>query len=245
MLFLNSSIEVFSVFIKMLYPKKCIVCGEIIDEDEFLCDVCYKEFKQIDHTKQCFSCGMEKKHCRCAQRVYRFNGITSAFYSSDNVKRAFYSYKLSHKMHYADYFSKQMAFAVKNSFYNLKFDYICSVPTALSSKMKRGFDHSKLLCDGISKILNIKKLDNILVCRNFIKPQHTSDITKRLENVDGKYSFIREINGGRILLVDDIITTGATLDECAKQLLLAGADEVYCVTALYTLPKNIEIKKDL
>lgn len=240
--FLNN---VKQTLIEMLYPKKCISCGEIISEDEFLCDICYKHFVQIDHTKQCFSCGMEKQHCRCYSDIYRFKCITSAFYTNDYVKHALYSYKISRKMHYGEYFSKQIALAVKNSFYNIHFDYICSVPTSINRKMERGFDHCALLCNGVSEILGIKMLDGVLMCRSFIKTQHTSDFAKRFENVQGKYYFNKRLNGGRILLIDDIITTGATLDECARQLLLAGADEVYCATALYTLPKNIEIKKDL
>ncbi len=245
MLFLDDIRNAFNLLIKSIYPKKCISCGEIIDEDEFLCDICYKKLKQIDHTKQCFACGMEKKYCRCLNKVYRFKGITSAFYNTEIAKHAYYSYKLSHKMHYSSFFAKQMAFAVKNSFYNIHFNYICSVPSSLSSKMKRGFDHSGLLCEEISKILNIKKLNNVLTCKRFIKSQHTSSFDERLNNVNGKYGYQQKLCGGRVLLVDDIITSGATLDECARQLLLAGAEEVYCVTALYTLPKNIEIMKEL
>ena len=75
------------------------------------------------------------------------------------------------------------------------------------------------------------------------KQQHKLSIKNRLTNVNGKFYFNYRIDGATVLLVDDIRTTGATLDECAKMLLYAGADKVYCVTALATvmdLKKKIE-----
>lgn len=231
--------------LKVLYPKKCVSCGEIIDEDEFLCDQCFHSIESVDHTKHCRACGFDKKNCLCSYRVFRFAGIVSAFLNESIAQKAYYAYKFGHKMHYGQFFAERMSLSVVKGYHGIKFDYICAVPTSLRSKMKRGFDHSDIICNFMSSILKIPKLDNALVCKSFVKPQHTSDFKLRMKNVKGKYSFTRKISGGRILLVDDIMTTGATLDECARQLLLAGADEVYCVTALYTVPKKVEIKKDM
>ena len=71
------------------------------------------------------------------------------------------------------------------------------------------------------------------------KKQHRSSIKERLSNVDGKYCATRRISTANVLLIDDIKTTGATLDECAKQLLFAGADSVYCVSVLGSIT-NVE-----
>lgn len=60
----------------------------------------------------------------------------------------------------------------------------------------------------------------------------------RLKNVKNKYYAQNKISGGNVLLFDDIATTGATLDECAKQLLIAGADRVYCISVLQSVHKK-------
>lgn len=232
----------FNEIISFFYPKKCVSCGEVIDEDEQLCDYCFRHIESIDHTKHCKFCGLYKKNCLCSYRVFRFSGIVSAFLNQNIAQKAFYAYKLNHKMHYADFFAERMSLTVLKAYYDMHFDFICAVPTSLRSKMKRGFDHTEILCEKISALLKIPRLDKLLTCKSFVKPQHTSDFESRRKNIKGKYSFAHRIRGGTVLLVDDIMTTGATLDECARQLLLAGADEVYCLTALYTLPKNIENK---
>lgn len=244
-LFLNKIKTFFNEIFIIIYPRKCISCGEIIDENEYLCDYCFNHIESIDHTKHCKICGAEKGQCSCSYRVYRFAGITSAFYNEGIAQKAYYAYKLNHKMHYSRFFAERMAMAVSKSYYGKKFDYICAVPTSLRSKMQRGFDHTEILYKDISLFLNIPRLDNILSCKSYVKPQHTSNFNDRQQNVRGKYSFNYNITGGRILLVDDIMTTGATLDECARQLLLAGADEVYCITALHNASKKVEIKKGM
>ena len=93
----------------------------------------------------------------------------------------------------------------------------------------------------MSKELNIPYLKDILFCKKAGKLQHKSTIKERLTNVDGKYDFAYRIDGAKVLLMDDIRTTGATLDECAKMLLYAGAQSVFCVTALTT---KIKAKKE-
>lgn len=241
----NKIDKFFNEILQVFYPKKCVSCGELIDEDEFLCDYCFRHIESIDHTKHCKVCGFDKKKCRCSYRVFRFTGIVSAFINENIAQKAFYAYKLNHKVHYGKFFAERMSLAVLKGYHGMHFDYICAVPTSLRSKMKRGFDHSDVLCRQMSSYLKIPRLCGVISCKNFIKSQHTSNYDSRMKNVRGKYYVTRKILGGRILLVDDIMTTGATLDECARQLLLAGADEVYCVTALYTVPKNVEIKKDM
>ena len=219
-------------FLSALYPNTCISCGEIIDENGFLCESCKNAIEVINPKKRCLKCGMEKKNCECSSRVYRFEGIVSLYENTGIAQRAYYKYKLFHKRHYGAFFINELSKAVKTEYSGIDFDGICYVPSSKRSIMGRGFDHARDLCEGVSEITGIKMLDDLLFCKEFRQPQHKSSFEERISNVKGKYGFRRKIKAENILLIDDIRTSGATLDECARQLLRAGADRVYCATVL-------------
>ena len=226
--------------LSVVYPKKCIFCGEIIEETEDVCTVCHRELERIDPLKRCIKCGLVKKYCQCSSRVFRFEGLVSVFEYTGLAKKGYFKYKFSGREQYAGYFAKCMALAVKNEYGDIKFDFLCGVPTSLRSKTKRGYGHTEILCEHISYLTGIPYADKIIFCKNFKKPQHSHGFGERFENIKGKYYTKDKTNikGATVLLVDDIKTTGASLDECARVLLWAGADKVYCVTLLETVFKN-------
>ena len=109
----------------------------------------------------------------------------------------------------------------------MEFDIIVSVP----SYNKLAYDHSGYIAKHMSVTLNIP-YKNIISCVKRTKKQHKSTIKERLINTEGKYRCKFSVNNLRVLLVDDIKTTGATIDECTKMLLYSGASSVHCVTVL-------------
>lgn len=228
-----------------IYPNKCLSCGVILSENENnLCVLCKRRLVFINPKKRCMKCGLEKQFCQCNKRVYHFENVISVFEYTGIAMEIMKKYKFSHAMHYGGFFADHMSRAVKNEYKNIKFSAVTYVPTSSKNRSKRGYDQSRVLCNRISKILGIRMV-NILGCRKFVSDQHKSNFKNRFENVRNKYYFKNRMRGGNILLVDDIKTTGATLDECAKQLLFAGADKVYCVTALETVyrPKIKKLEK--
>ena len=102
------------------------------------------------------------------------------------------------------------------------------------SFLKRGFNQSEVLAEQIADILEIPFEKQLLFCKNKRKPQHKVHFKERFKNVKDVYYSYADITGKAVLLVDDIKTSGATLSECAKQLYIAGAAKVYCVTGLIT-----------
>ena len=127
-----------------------------------------------------------------------------------------------------------MALAVKTVYADVKFDAVTYVPLTLRKFLKRGFNQSEVLTRQISKFLDLKILDKLIYCKKSKISQHDLKNSKdRFRNVQGLYGCKHKVKGN-ILLIDDIKTTGATLNECAKQLILSGADKVYCVTGLIT-----------
>lgn len=228
----------------VLYPDKCVCCGEITEDGEDVCGVCRNSLEYINRDKRCIKCGLEKESCVCKARVYHFENIVSVFEYTGMAMHAVRHYKLYRKRHYSEFFIKHMVLLFLNEYRDIKFDAVCSVPTARISRMKHGFDHTAVLRDGIAVHLGLPVLKDVLCCRSFVRSQHGSDFSQRIKNVKGKYYTSKKLSGGTYLLIDDIKTTGATLDECAKQLLIAGADKVYAITALASVYKKNGLKKN-
>ncbi len=225
-------------FISCLYPNKCAGCDEIIDEGKSLCDYCGTFINNLDFKNFCVRCGLEKDYCRCKYREYHFEGIVGLYKNEGIAKKVYYSYKLGKRQYLAQFFAENAVKKVKTIFPNVKFDAVCAVPTALRSRLKHGFDHSATIAVKIADILNAEYMGSVLRSHHLKRLQHNSRFSERLENVRGKYYTVSTINSKCVLLFDDIYTTGATLDECAKELLFAGAEKVYCVAVLTTNKKK-------
>ncbi len=228
--------SILKTLISAIYPNKCICCSEIINEGSCICNQCNTDIERNNLNDLCLECGLEKDNCVCKYNIYRFNSLISVFKNTGLARKAYYSYKFGKKQHYVHFFANEICNAVKQLYADIKFDYICAVPSA----KKYGYDHSGYIAKELSDLLKIPCADKLLSCAKRTKSQHRSSIKERLMNTDGKYKFNYRVDNACVLLIDDIKTTGATIDECAKILLFAGAQSVYCATALGTT--NIETK---
>lgn len=220
-----------------IFPNTCLGCGEIIADGEYFCDCCYELLSRIDSDKQCIKCGLPKGKCDCNNEVYSFDGIIAPFYNKDTAQNAMYAFKFNKRKYIATFFAQQMALNFKYVYSDTPFDGICYVPLSAKSFRKRGFNQSREIAVKMAEILKIPLLDGQLGCKNKHKSQHKTSAEERKENVKGVYYPLKKASG-RILLVDDIKTTGATLNACAEQLLLSGATSVYCITGLITYNRD-------
>lgn len=227
---------VFKTIVSALFPNVCVGCGAIIPEGEHLCEYCTEMAGKVDFTKSCRRCGMLKKECMCSKRVFHFSGCAAPFYNDGVMQNAMYSLKFARKEYIAKFFAERMAITVKSDYSDIDFDVVTFVPMSLSKKLKRGFNQSELLAKRLSRILKLPLCYDLLMVGKKSAVQHKLTFDERFENAKGKFIANKKynLNGKTVLLVDDIKTTGATLDECAKQLMLLGADEVYCITGLMT-----------
>ena len=224
----------FKIFFSAIYPNKCICCGEILDEDICICNNCNSVIERINHDDICLACGLEKDNCVCEYNVYRFDALVCAFKNTGLARRTYYSYKFAKKQHYVKFFAEEVYRIIEHCYGDINFDIVCAVPTY----QRFGYDHSGYIAKSVAEKLNIPFADRLLCCLKKGKKQHKSTISERLRNVDGKYGVSYRVDNKKILLIDDIKTTGATVDECARTLLFAGADSVYCATVLGAVPKD-------
>ncbi|MBQ6847896.1 MAG: ComF family protein [Clostridia bacterium] len=224
--------KIIEAFLDALFPNKCVGCDRIIPKGDSLCDFCFEDIPITANDNRCRVCGCKKKECQCRFHAFHFTSVTAPFYNEDIARRVMYAFKFNRHLEFAEFFAKSMALSVKTDFYGVDFNAVVFVPMLLKNELRRGYNQSYELAARISKILNVPLVENALGCNKKRLIQHKTDFKKRFENVKGVYYPNLSLKGRTVLLVDDIKTSGATLDECAKALLKAGANEVYCVTGL-------------
>ncbi len=200
----------------LFYPKRCIFCRELIEGtgDLLCCPKCEKKLLDIKTVTG-------KRKVRC---------ISPTVYSGD-MRKAIHRFKFRGRTQYAPTLAYFLHRAISDE---SDFDLITWAPTSALRKFSRGYDQSELLARELGKRMGIP------VKRGLKKFKHTkrqSELSaeKRHENVRGKYrAYENVIKNKRILLVDDVRTTGATINECVDTLLRSGAKECVAVTVART-----------
>lgn len=199
----------------LLYPPKCVFCGKLLPREE---------------TDLCHSCRKDAPVFRKANFPISFvAGWTSVWYYKDAVRKSLLRYKFSHHRSYAPAYGRALAMQLLSSGFG-DFDVLTWVPVSGLRKWRRGYDQVELLAKAAARELGISAVPCLKKRRNN-KPQSSiTGAAQRRANVLGMYRVTdpQVIRDKRILLLDDIITTGATVSECAKTLLLAGAKDVRC-----------------
>ncbi len=215
----------------LFFTNRCRYCGALLEKGESLCKDCEENLPVIKGEK-CKYCGAEKSKCICKKHKLGFDGITSPFYYDEAIRKCIVRFKFSNKLNLGTTLARDMASAVKEDFQDKKFDFICFVPFTKAQMMSRSYNQSEILAENLAKELDIP-MYNVLTKLFETKAQHKMNARARKGNVFGVYDVKNgvDVKGKTILLVDDVKTSGSTLDDCSWILKIRGAHEVYCVTA--------------
>ena len=204
-----------------IYPNKCIFCEEIIPmgEEKDICKYCHLDINFICNDKE---------------------PNLAVFYYDDITRFSILRLKYYNQKQYAKVFAKMMY----NKLCNIdmeKYDYIISVPMYLKKKKKRGYDQAEIIGIELSKLTNIPfEKDNLIRTKNTLAQSKVS-FEDRYENVKNVFSVLNRdrIKDKNILLIDDIYTTGSTINNCAKALKESGANYIcYFTLAKVLYNKN-------
>lgn len=214
-----------------IWPERCVFCGEPIPALTLCCDTCYETVHPI-RPPICPQCGKSREDCSCGRRRHRYDRVASPFYCSGAVHRGILRLKRWDDPLAVSFFADQMAAVVRREFRSETIDAVSFIPMTMRDQRDRGYNQGKLLADALAKRLSLP-LVAALEKRYQTKPQKFLTAVERSGNVLGAFDLRKgvDVAGKTILLVDDVITTGATTDECAKMLKLYGAKRVLCVTA--------------
>lgn len=214
----------------VFFPERCAYCGTVIPPCRPACDRCLPQLPRIE-TPVCRLCGRGRESCSCEGHRRHYERCVAPFYYEGKAKSAVLRFK-EKDSHAALALADEMAAVVRREYPHVTFDQIVPVPMTPKDRKKRGYNQSALLAAELSKRLGIP-WSEMLVKIYETTPQKELSALERSGNLLGAFS-LREGEqpaGKTLLLVDDIATTGSTLDECAKMLKIYGADEVYTVVA--------------
>ncbi len=200
----------------MIYPTHCAACGELIEPGLKFCKDCERglEFVKIKQYKN---------------KNNKFDRLISVFYYKDTAKRVVLRYKFHGKKYLYKTMAEFMHKEFEENYDDINFDYITYIPMSFSEYMKRGFNQTKVLTKVLSRKTKIKH-KKLLRKKHKTKNQVGLKAQERAENLKGCFENTEKLKGKNILLIDDVKTTGATLNECSKVLRKAGAKGIYCIT---------------
>ena len=221
------------------YPRLCPGCRDVIAPDMLVCGICADRFRTVK-APWCMKCGRhiedgETEFCdECQQREHRYSAGFAAFVYDDIMRKAMSDLKFNGVSENADYFADVCVKVCSERIELFKPDVLVPVPIHPSKLLSRGYNQAQLISDRMSEKLRIPALNDLLVRNRKTRALKTLDSRARAENLRhaftcdlGKYSR-EDIVGGirRVLLVDDIYTTGTTMECCTEALLDAGVREV-------------------
>ena len=211
----NKTKRIFNSILNFFFPQQCMICGRIIysDKNEYHCSKCKKLLNLNPHTARK---GIFLKECWA---ISHHRGI---------IKELIYLFKYQNKPYLSTFFGEILADYLKEKIF-LNFDLIIPIPLHKRRQEERGYNQSELLANVVSKKLNIsvdkKSLKRI---KNTIS-QFELNLKQRKDNIKNAFEIKNKgiINGKTILLIEDISTTGTTLEECSRILKKAKAKEVF------------------
>ncbi len=211
--------KIFEFILDLLFPPRCIFCQKLLKTGEQgICSQCQTEVPWI--------VGKE------AEQKFEFvSNCVSPLLFQGNVRESIHRYKFNDHCGYAKVYGKLIAQSVSDHLSDT-FDLITWVPLSRKRLRKRGYDQAELLAKHAASYFDCAAIKTLRKVRNTNAQSGIKDDSARRANVMGAYEAVDPINvaGKRILLIDDVVTTGSTFSECARILLTAGAADVVCAS---------------
>ena len=218
-----------------LFKQRCLLCTAD-DGGEFgLCDACYKDLPW--HTApQCPQCGLSSNGLVCGSCLNSppdFDATHSLFTYDFPLDVMMQRYKYGSMLNLGHIFGKMLS--NKTNLANV--DLVIAMPMHPARLKERGFNQALEIAKIITQN-NPEKLDYLSVQRQKLTPPQASlPLKERVRNIKGAFTASNHVNGKCIAIIDDVMTTGASLNELAKTLKQAGASHVECWVVARTLPK--------
>ena len=232
--------ELLEAAVSLLYPPVCTLCGGKTRAGEYLCERCEAKATPIvaPFCQQCsepfegaiataFTCA------NCTHRTIYFDAAVAAYRGRGIVRQIIHDFKYGRQIHLRHLVARWLYAAFDDErLRGREFDMIVPVPLHPARQRERGFNQANLLAELLTAQISIPSKP-VLKRVRYTTTQTALDRAERMENLHNAFRLRRNANvrGLRVLLIDDVLTTGSTLSECARILKRSGAISVHAATA--------------
>lgn len=217
----------------LFYPHVCTGCGSDIIEQENL--LCLKCVNTLPHTNFAMHAN------NAVEKIFwgrlPLTAATSEFYFAKGtvIQHLIHEFKYKGNKDVGTYLGAMMGSSILSTNRFKKIDALIPLPLYADKEHKRGFNQAKILCEGMSEIMNVPVITNNVVRKRFTQTQTKKHREERWQNVEGSFNVdaIEQLKNKHVLLVDDVITTGATLEACGKEILNIDNVQLSVATLAY------------
>ena len=232
--------ELLQAAVSLLYPPSCTICRKTVRAGEYLCDECEAKVVRIvpPFCEKCsepfegsintaFSCA------NCAHRTVYFAAAVAVYRGRGIVRDIIHEFKYNRQIHLRHLLARWLGAALDDErLRECRFDVLVPVPLHPARQRERGFNQAGTLAELLSGRTSIP-CKALLQRIRYTTTQTSLDRAERMENLRNAFRLRKnaDVRGLRVLLVDDVLTTGSTLSECSRVLKRAGAASIYAATA--------------
>jgi competence protein ComFC len=226
--------EIVLTTLDFIIPQRCLICNVEIEKN-LLCRNCIDYMPEVN-APMCIKCGRpvkKKNTCiYCKTDSHIDHGRSWLLFISP-VDSVIHHFKYRNKTKLSRFFGQAMTTIIRSDHVMKNADILTPVPLFWWKQLRRGYNQSQLLADSIASDCHIESRPLLKRVKNTRTQTKLSD-TARRDNVSGAFTVThQDVENKKVIVVDDVMTTGATINECARVLKQAGASEVYsCVAAI-------------
>lgn len=227
--------KISSKFLNILYPRRCPVCHDIaVPVGQKICTTCRDKLRPAKDPR-CYKCSkplssQNREYCNDCSRPRQFDEGMGIFLYGSVLQESLFWLKYGKRQEYGTFYGQFAAFYSREKIKVWGIQVVIPIPLHRKKMEKRGYNQAALIADAMGKKLNLPVNKKILRRISDTKPQKNLGAGERKKNLRNAFRVVKPFTYKRILLVDDIYTTGATVEAAAEVLKQAGAEKVYFLT---------------
>ena len=227
--------KISNYMVQMFFPLRCPVCDDIVrPQGEKICKDCIKDLKLLT-PPWCLRCGKKLAEdgelcADCKSRKHEFvRG--RALYEYGSAAASIYRFKYGKRQEYADFFGEEIVRYLGDFMRNIHPDALIPIPLHKKRLAKRGYNQAALLARAVGKYSGVAVNENILARVKNTTPLKLQNPSERQNNLKKAFNIVEnDVKLNTTVIIDDIYTTGSTIDEAARVLKEAGVQKIYFIT---------------
>jgi len=230
----NAVKQTLTGMVRLFYPSLCAACGkDLIGTDRLICIECLTGLPLT---------GFYHHRQNPVEKIFRgrlplaYACAYLYFTKNSRVQNLLHELKYKGNKEVGVYFGRQMGMAFQKTENYNQIEALIPLPLFYSREKQRGYNQAKVICEGIAEVMNIPVLDQAVRRINATQTQTQKNRTQRWDNIQGKFDlrYPELIQGKKLLLVDDVVTTGASLEACGQELIKSPGTLLSIATLAYT-----------